>query len=738
MKKFFKFLAIVIGVLILIVLFLAGALILYTSIAPSPNPKLYAEYWPENLTYTEADEIAVDLVSQMTFEEKLNQMTGDMSFLDIASGLTSVLVFEKIPIVASGENERLNIPPFTFTDGPRGVVVTEATAFPVAMARGATWDRDLEFRVGDAIGKEARAAGANYFGGVCINLLRHPAWGRAQETFGEDPWHLGKMGVSLINGVQQHNVMACAKHYALNSIEESRFKVDVSVDERTLREVYLPHFKMAVDSDVASIMSAYNKVRGEFAGHNRYLLTDILRNEWNFEGFVTSDWLFGLRDGVKGVNAGMDIEMPLDQHYRSEELNPALDSGEISINQIDEMVRRVVRTKLLYITNTDPQEYNDEILASEEHQQLALGVAEKSMVLLKNDDNFLPLSAGEIESLAVIGELADSDHTGDRGSSGTHPPYITTILEGLQDYSNGSFEVIFNDGTDIESARKAAVRADAVVYVVGYKSEDEGEYITSGDPDVAPENQWGEGGDRPNLFLKPHDQNLLMESLPVNQNSVVTLIGGSGIMTNTWDQFTPSILMAWYPGMMGGEALANILFGKVNPSGKLPLSIPKDEDHLPFFQADIDSIHYGYYHGYTLLDKENIEPAYPFGFGLSYTNFEYSNLQLDKTRLAESDTLLVSVDVINSGEMTGEEVVQLYIGFENSTIERPVKLLRGFEKESLNPKQTKTITIPLAVKDLAWYNPDQKAWEVEKMQYRVFVGGSSRPIDLLMADFIIQ
>jgi len=740
MRKIIKIIAIIIGILILIVLFLAGGLILYTSVAPSPDPKSYTEYWPDNLTYKEADDIAVDLVSQMTFEEKLGQMTGDMSFLDIASGLTSVLVFETIPIVASGENERLNIPPFTFTDGPRGVVVTEATAFPVAMARGATWDRDLEYQVGDAIGKEARAAGANYFGGVCINLLRHPAWGRAQETFGEDPWHLGKMGVSLIEGVQQHNVMACAKHYALNSIEESRFKVDVSVDERTLREVYLPHFKMAVDADVASIMSAYNKVRGEFAGHNRYLLTDILRNDWNFNGFVTSDWLFGLREGTKGVNAGMDVEMPLGQHYTPEELNPAIESGEISIDQIDEMVRRVVRTKLLYITNTDPQEYADEILASEEHQQLALEVAEKSMVLLKNDDDFLPLSAGEIETLAVIGELADSDHTGDRGSSGTHPPYIINMLEGLQDYSKGSFEVIYNDGTDIESVRQVAENADAVVYVVGYKSEDEGEYITSGDPEVAPapENQWGEGGDRPNLFLKPHDQNLLMESLTVNQNSVVTLIGGSGIMTNTWDQLTPSILMAWYPGMMGGEALANILFGKVNPSGKLPLSIPKEEDHLPFFQADIDSIHYGYYHGYTLLDKENIEPAYPFGFGLSYTNFEYSNLQLDKTQLIQSDTLLVSVDVTNTGEMTGEEVVQLYIGFENSTVDRPVKLLRGFEKERLNPRQTKTVNIPVAAKDLAWYNSDNKAWEVENMQYSVFVGGSSNWEALLQSDFTIE
>lgn len=739
MKAFFKFIGITLAAIILLILVLVGSLLVYTKLAPTPDPQSYAQYWSETLTFDEADSIAVDLVSQMTLEEKLDQMTGDFTPLKIATALTSVLVFETIPIVASGENERLHIPPFTFSDGPRGVVVTEATAFPVAMARGATWDKVLENRVGEAIGSEARSAGANYFGGVCINLVRHPAWGRAQESFGEDPWHLGQMGVSLINGVQKHNVMACAKHYALNSIEESRFKVDVSVNERTLREVYLPHFKMAVDAGTASIMSAYNKVRGEYSGHNKYLLTDILRDDWGFTGFVSSDWIYGLRDGVKGINAGMDVEMPINQHYNIQELQPALDSGQISIEQINEMVRRIVRTKLIYITRTDPQEYSDEILASEEHQQLALSVAEKSMVLLKNQDDFLPFSNSEIETLAVIGQLADAENTGDRGSSGTHPPRIITILQGLENYSDGQFSVVFNDGNDIESARETVSGADAVVFVVGYASEDEGEYITQGDPgNVEPVNEWGQGGDRPNLLLKPQDQQLLKELLPENQNSVVTLIGGSGIMTNEWDELTPSILMAWYPGMMGGEAVANILFGEVNPSGKLPLTVPADEDDLPFFKANIDSIHYGYYHGYTLLDKEKIQPAYPFGFGLSYTDFEYENLQLNQERLGVEDTLQVRVDVSNTGEISGEEVAELYIGFENSGIDRPVKLLRGFEKLEIAPGETKTIRIPVAMRDLAWYNPDQKEWQIEQMEYQVFVGGSSRPQDLLSSTFQIQ
>lgn len=737
MKRFFKIVGLTLASLLGLIVLLLGIWILYARFSPAPDPYAYASFWPENLTFQQADEIAQDLVAQMTLDEKLGQMSGDLTGLSFYRFVTSFLAFGKIPIVAAGENERLHIPPFTFSDGPRGVVVTEATAFPVAMARGATWNRNLEFRVGDAIGEEMRSAGATYFGGVCLNLLRHPRWGRAQETFGEDPWHVGQMGVSLINGVQRHHVMACAKHYALNSIENSRFKVDVSVDERTLREVYLPHFKRAVDAGVASVMSAYNKVRGDFCGENRYLLTDILRDDWKFEGFVSSDWFNGLHDPVKGVRAGLDVEMPIPQHYRKEEIEPALEAGDVSIAQIDEMVRRIVRTKLLYLTKTDRQSYSADLLASESHQQLARQVAEESIVLLKNENQALPLSTETIRSIAVIGALAEQENTGDRGSSGTHPPHVVTILDGLRQFADGRFSVTFDPGDDVGTAKQAAADADVVLFVVGYTREDEGEFLNLGGNEDPAAKAWGRTGDRPSLSLKPHDQELLLAALPENPNAIVALIGGSAILTHEWDRLTPAILLAWYPGMRGGEALSNILFGNVSPSGKLPLTIPKTESDLPFFQADIDSIRYEYYHGYTKLDKEQIEAAYPFGFGLSYTTFAYSNLRMDKDRMAIDDTVRVSVDVTNTGAVAGREIVQLYVGFEQSSVDRPVKLLRGFHKEEIGPNQTTTVTIPVAIKDLAWYDPEVRQWQIERMTYDVFVGGTSRKDDLLAGTFIV-
>ena len=691
---------------------------------------------PAELSYQQADSIALDLVSHMSLDEKLAQMSGDITPMESEKLLTTFLASKRIPIVYSGRNERLRIPPFAFSDGPRGVVTAEATAFPVAVARAASWDRDLEHRIGDAMGRELRAAGANYFGGVCINLLRHPAWGRAQESYGEDPWLQGEMAVAVIDGVQKHNVMACAKHYALNSIENSRFKVDVQIDERTLREVYLPHFKKAVDAGVASIMSAYNKVRGEHCGHNRYLLTDILRNDWGFQGFVTSDWMMGLRDGVKGVNAGMDVEMPIQIHYGAS-LAPLIESGAAPIEKIDEMVRRIVRTKLLFTTRTDPQEYDKSVLADEAHRTLAREAAAKSMVLLKNEGNLLPFRPDEMGKCVVIGHLATEDITGDRGSSATHPPYIVTALQGIERRIGGTATVVHVDGSDIAASQAAARDADAVVFIVGYDSNDEGEHVP-GKNETPDSTGWGVSGDRPGLSLKPDDVRLLQEVAPQNPNNVVVLIGGSAIMMEAWKHLTPAILMAWYPGMEGGAALANILFGSVNPSGKLPFTIPTDETHLPFFESDIDSITYGYYHGYTLLEKNHIEPAFPFGFGLSYTTYRYENMRVDPGAVSANGRIHISVDVTNTGDRTGEEIVQLYVGLENSRVDRPRKLLRGFAKTSLAPGETRTVTLPLDVQDLAWYNPDASQWEVECMRYSIYVGSSSRDQDLLHAGFVVQ
>jgi beta-glucosidase len=293
--------------------------------------------WPAAMTFEAADRAALELVSRMTVDEKVEQMTGS----GIAPMTLALLLEGTMAPVYSGANERLGIPPIAFSDGPRGVTVGRATSFPVAIARAATWDLDLQRRVGDAIGQEVRAQGANHWGGLCLNLVRHPSMGRAQETYGEDPWLTGEMGVAILEAVQRHNVMACAKHFALNSMETARFKVDVQVDERTLQEVYLPHFRKAVGHDVATFMSAYNKVRGEWCGESRHLLTDILRGQWGFKGYVTSDWMWGLYDGRKGVHAGLDIEMPAGRFY-GPNLKALVERGDVPLAEVDESVRRIV------------------------------------------------------------------------------------------------------------------------------------------------------------------------------------------------------------------------------------------------------------------------------------------------------------------------------------------------------------------------------------------------------------
>lgn len=663
---------------------------------------------------TELDELVDRYIVQMTLDEKLDQMSGN--------GILKFLIKDRnfgVRAYPGGGVERLKIPPFLFTDGPRGVIIPGSTCFPVSMARGATWDIDLEEEVGEAIGKEVRAHGGNLFGGVCINLLRHPAWGRAQETYGEDPFLLGMLGAALLRGVQKHNVMATIKHYALNSIEDARFKVNVKIDERSLREVYLPHFKYCIDQDCATVMSAYNKVRGQYCGHNSYLLREILKKEWGFKGFVHSDWMWGLRDTIGGVTGGLDVEMPRKKYY-GRKLKKAITTGKVPMELIDDAVRRIIRTVLKFTTREDPQEYTKDLVGCEKHIQLSRKVAEKSMVLLKNDRNLLPFDKYKIKTLAVIGPLADLKNTGDHGSSYVKQNKITTPLQGIKRISGEYINILYHDGSDLAESKRLVASADAAVIVVGYTYKDEGESI----PLIK------RGGDRINLGLKSEEIELIKAVSEINSNSVVLLVGGSAIIMEEWKDVVPTIIMAWYSGMEGGTALANILFGKVNPSGKLPVSIPKDPADLPFFDRNADEIEYGYYHGYTLMDKEKCEPAFPFGFGLSYTTYTYKNLQAITTE----DSIIASVNVSNLGSVAGEEIVQLYIGFENSAVDRPLKLLRGFKKVALEPKESKTVSIEVKKKDMAWYNPETKSWEIEDMKYSIYVGSSSSVNDLLKVD----
>ena len=548
-KRVWKILKIGAAVAVVLAVLAAGAGALWVHRQMQPVDITAARSrWPRAMTFEQADRAARELVSTMTLDEKVDQMTGS----GIAPVALSLLLRGRFAPAYAGANDRLGIPPVAFTDGPRGVVSGQSTSFPVAIARAATWDLELQRRVGDAIGQEARAQGANYWGGLCLNLVRHPSMGRAQETYGEDPWLTGEMGAAILEAVQRHNVMACAKHFALNSMETARFKNNVEIDERTLQEVYLPHFHKAVEHGVATFMSAYNQVRGEWCGENRYLLTNVLRDQWGFQGYVTSDWMYGVFDGKRGVHAGLDIEMPTGKFY-GKNLQTLVERGEVPTAEIDESARRIVRTKLLYLTRPDPDAYPESVVASPAHVALAREVAEKSMVLLKNDGAVLPLDKTKIKRLAVVGYLAAADNTGDHGSSNVTPPYYTPALKGLRDYL-GEGAVLHADGSDLAEVARIAKQADAVVVVAGTAWSEVGEYISTpeGMKPSGPAQKLPvkiklpllkpielSGGDLVPLSLKSRDLAVIQGASTANPRCIVALVGGSVYTMEEWKKSVP-------------------------------------------------------------------------------------------------------------------------------------------------------------------------------------------------------
>jgi beta-glucosidase len=701
-----------------------------------------------NLTPEQIEARARDLLAQLTLDEKIWMMSGDPPFW---SGLADMMGGGYSQHVhVAGAVPRLGIPGIRFSDGPRGVVLPGATTFPVSMARGASWDTDLEERVGDVIGRELRALGGNYFGGVCINLVRHPAWGRAQETYGEDSFHLGAFGAALVRGVQRH-VMACAKHYALNSMENARFTVDVSVDPRALHEVYLPHFKRAVDAGVAAVMSAYNSVNGEWCGQNRTLLTDILKEEWGFEGLVMTDFIWGMRDAKKAALAGQDLEMPF-QNLHQRFLKGLVEAGEVQVEQIDAAVLRLLREQVRFAQGRDPGDYSGEVVGSEANRRLAREAAQKSIVLLKNEGNLLPLK--NVQRLAVIGKLADTPNTGDQGSSNTNPAYVITPLQGLRDALDDGVAIDYDDGSDLARAAAVAGGVDAVVCVVGYTYLDEGEYVAPAamsalmplfpapTPEEAPMVQaimqavtsqtesegGGLGGDRASLNLHADDEALIGAVASANPRTIVAIMAGSAVITEAWREQVPAILMLWYPGMEGGHAFADVLLGRVNPSGKLPLSFPRRVEDLPYFDREATRITYDLWHGYRKLEREGAEPAFPFGFGLSYTTFEYSDLRLSATELSPNQVLEVSLDVTNTGSHPGREVVQIYVRDAESQLERPAKELKAFASVALEPGEHKRVRLPLTRESLAYFDDRSNEWVAEAGEFEILVGASSQDI----------
>jgi beta-glucosidase len=699
------------------------------------------------------DARARELLSQLTLDEKLGMMDGDAPFwaglVDLMGGGIGAHPWN------GGVVDRLKIQGVRFIDGPRGVIMEGATTFPVSMARGAAWDVSLEERIGDVIGRELRALGGTLFGGVCINLLRHPAWGRAQETYGEDPYHVGEMGAALTRGVQRH-AMACAKHYALNSIENARFRVDVTVSPRALHEIYLPHFRRVVEEGVAAVMSAYNSVNGEWCGQNSALLTDILKEEWGFEGFVLTDFIFGMRDAKKAALAGQDLEMPFQMHYHRH-LKRLVEDGEVPLERVDDAAYRLLFQQLRLLQAGD---YDREQVGCARHRALAREAAQKSIVLLQNEDGALPLQG--IRTIAVIGRLADVPNTGDDGSSNTRPAYVVTPLHGIRDALRGRAGVLHDDGSDIERARATAKAADAVALVVGCDHTDEGEFLDAETlqtltPLFPPVPEAGtvtvpgfvqergrphratlSSGDRNRLALHTEEEVLIQEVSAVNPRTIVVVMGGSAVIMEAWRQDVPAILMLWYPGMEGGHALADVLLGRVNPSGKLPLVIPKRASDLPYFDRNATEIEYDLWHGYRKLERDGHAPAYPFGFGLSYTSYTYADLTLNQDVLGPSDSLTASLSITNTGNRAGEEIVQLYVSAVGSAVERAPKDLRAFARVSLEPGETRDVQLSVPISGLAYYDETQARFVVEPIDYELFVGTHSLDASALKAQFAVR
>ena len=646
-------------------------------------------------------------LAEMTLEEKIEQMAGSRGVPDLDGTWPQPGL------------DRLDIPELRMIDGPRGVnkYGGEATAFPVGMARGATWDPELERRVGRAIATEAAAKGANVLLAPVIEVLRHPGWGRAQETYGEDTHHVGRMGVGFIEGAQEV-LIASAKHFTANSIEDTRFDVDVSMSERTLREIYIPPFERAVnEAGVGSIMSAYNSVNGDFCAENKHLLTDILKDEWGFTGFVESDWIWGTNSTVPSANAGLDIEMPYGQFF-GEDLLAAVDAGEVTEATIDGAVRRILRQKVKFDVGHIPDP--GDLVESAEHTSLAREVAEKSIVLLKNEAGALPLNRSALSEIVVVGEFADVANIGDGGSSSVEPSYVITPLAGLEEASQSLTVTHLSEPVD----DVAAAAADAVVVVVGLDGDDEGELIPFFDG----------GGDRDSLSLRASHIALIQQMAAANPRTIVVLEGGSAITMEEWVSEVEAVVLAWYPGMEGGHAIADVLYGDVNPSGRLPLTIPSDNADLPPFDHVSLAVDYGFFHGYRHLQNDGTTPRFPFGFGLSYTTFEVDNLQLGATSVSAGDVLEVSVDVTNTGSIAGDQVVQAYISTNGSAHERAPRDLRGFGRVTVPPGQTVTATFDIRVDELAIWDD---AWTIEPLSYTVELGTSSEEIHAT-ADFTID
>ncbi len=827
-----------------------------------------------------------DLLNRMTLEEKVDMIAGvsnsstpdTYAKTDDPNSILRALDFQS----KTKRNIRLGIPELIMTDGPLGPNGKGgATNYSAAVNFAATFDPDLIKKVGHSMGAETRNLGFNVLLAPCINIARSPFNGRSFESFGEDPYLTSQMAVAFVKGVQEQRVVSCPKHYVANNQEWNRMSVDVNVDERALREIYLPAFKAAVQkADAWFVMSAYNKFRGEWCAENKYLLKDILKNEFGFSGAVISDW-GGTHNTLPALLNGLDLEMPVPKVFKKSLVLDEIKKGTVPVSVIDDKVKRLLRVMFeaglfdesvaTYGGQTDTKYRRD----------LALEVAEKSIVLLKNENNLLPVDQKSKTKIAVIGPYGNLARMTGSGSADNEGHYAISILDGVKNLYGECADVQFKRGI-AESKSELLVIPDSLLLMPKEKGSEHGvwaEYFNnrdlkgkpvlsrkeqqinfdwgygsprddkggSPDPDIVNIDEWsarwtgrlispgegwydiglkadngvrmyldgqlvinswtaqipgqynitqfkfkkgkvydlkvefyenwgscssilgmeefkpgpvtqeaielakksdliimglgsslneeGEGTDKASLSLPRAQIDLIQKIAKVNKNIVAVLYGGNPVTMNEWINDVPVIIEAFYPGQEGGNALANIIFGKVNPSGKLPVTFPKRWEDSPAYGSypgERTSANYteGIFVGYRGFDKKNIEPLYEFGYGLSYTTFEYSGLKLSSKKIEQNDTLLISFTLKNSGETDGDEIVQLYVSDLKASVEREPKALKGFKRVSLKAGESKTVSFKLDKTALSFYDVENKKWKAEKGKFQVLIGSSSRAIHL--------
>lgn len=623
--------------------------------------------------------------------------------------------------------ERFGIPSVTLTDGPHGLSLrkpdgdlresVEATCYPSAVTTACSWDRELLYRMGQAMGQECLKENVSIILGPGVNMKRSPLCGRNFEYFSEDPLLAGELAAGMINGIQSKGVGTSLKHFAVNSQEKRRLVIDSVVDERTLREIYLTAFEIAVKkAQPWTVMSAYNRVGGDYCTENGYLQNKILRDEWGFEGVVMSDW-GAVNNRVKGLQEGCDLEMPSSNGFNTKKICEAIRNGSLDESYLDTAADRILT--LIGKSQTALGEFTYD---EQEHHNFASEICANSVVLLKNEDNTLPLSKDK--TVAVIGEMARSPRYQGAGSSIIVPTKITDAFDGL--LAEG-YKVSFAPGyfkkqdelneVMVKDACNVASKADAVLVFIGLTEEYE-----------------SEGYDRKTMNLPKAHNRLVEEILKVNENVTVVLSGGSPVVM-PWAKRVKAILNGYLGGQASGKAIAEIISGKVNPSGKLAETYPVSESDVPcskyFPGTGLTAEHReGIYIGYRYYDTAQKEVLFPFGHGLSYTRFEYSDIKLSAESISDTDTLTVTCKVKNVGERDGAEVIQLYVRDCESTVFRPDKELRDFTKIYLKKGEEREASFTLSKRAFAYYNINISDWHVESGEFEILIGSSSRDIRL--------